>query len=173
MTPLFACLSMLLTPNNGMRAVPHTHTCFVCGESNPIGFKLRLETDGRVVQTRLIPRSEHTGFKGTVHGGLVSTVLDEIMAWACAVQTKRFAFCAELNVRFLLPVRPGIEILALGEVVANRRDKLFETKSEIQDLNGMRLATATGKYLPVRKGELVELASELIGDAGFLSETGG
>src|SRR4051812_40973160 len=101
MTPLFACLSMLLTPNNGMRAVPHTHTCFVCGESNPIGFKLRLETDGRVVQTRLIPRSEHTGFKGTVHGGLVSTVLDEIMAWACAVQTKRFAFCAELNVRFL------------------------------------------------------------------------
>jgi hypothetical protein len=28
-------------------------------------------------------------------------LLDEIMVWACAVQTKRFAFCAELNVRFL------------------------------------------------------------------------
>jgi uncharacterized protein (TIGR00369 family) len=155
-----------------MRAVPHTRSCFVCGESNPIGFKLRLETDGRIVQTRFMPRPEHTGFKHAVHGGLVSTLLDEIMAWACAIQTRKFAYCAELTVRFLLPVRPNVEIVARGEVVTNRRDKLFETKSEIQDLKGTRLATATGKYLPVDKRELSGMADDLVGDPGYWFEAG-
>jgi len=155
-----------------MRAVPHTRSCFVCGESNPIGFKLRLETDGRIVQTRFMPRSEHTGFKHAVHGGLVSTLLDEMMAWACALQTRQFAYCAELTVRFLLPVRPNVEIVARGEVVANRRDKLFEAKSEIQDLNGTRLATARGKYLPVAKAEVLRMADDLVGDPGYWFETG-
>ena len=83
-----------------MKILPHTRSCFVCGESNPVGLKLRFHTDGRVVQTRFTPRPEHIGFKGIVHGGLITTLLDEIMVWACAVQTQRFAFCAELNVRF-------------------------------------------------------------------------
>jgi uncharacterized protein (TIGR00369 family) len=155
-----------------MRPVPHTRSCFVCGESNPIGFKLRLETDGNIVQTRLVPRSEHTGFKHAVHGGLVSTVLDEIMAWACALQTRRFAYCAELTVRFLRPVRPNVEIIARGEVVTNHRDKLFEAKSEIQDMSGTRLATATGKYLPVRKDELSQMATDLVGDPGYWLNAG-
>ena len=89
-----------------MKLLPHTRSCFVCGEANPAGLKLRFETDGRVVQTRFVPRAEHVGFRQTVHGGLIATLLDEIMVWACAVQTKRFAFCAELSVRFIGLVRP-------------------------------------------------------------------
>jgi len=108
-----------------MKLLPHTRFCFVCGESNPAGLNLRFETDGRLVQTRFVPRPEHVGFRRTVHGGLTATLLDEIMVWACAVQTKRFAFCAELNVRFLNPVRPGEALVASGELVSNRRGRLF------------------------------------------------
>jgi len=150
-----------------MRALPHTRSCFVCGECNPIGMKLRFVTDGRFVLTRFVPSPEHIGLKQTVHGGIVSTLLDEMMAWACAVQTKRFAFCAELTVRFLKPLRPGVEVVARGEVVANRRDKLFEAKAEVQDSNGAILATATGKYLPVKKAEAAEMVTDLVGDPAF------
>src|SRR5215475_13925053 len=87
-----------------MQALPHTRSCFVCGEANPLGLKMRFETDGKIVHAKFSPRPEHIGFKGVVHGGLIATVLDEIMVWACAVQTKRFAFCAEMNVRFLNPM---------------------------------------------------------------------
>jgi acyl-coenzyme A thioesterase PaaI-like protein len=62
-----------------MRMLPHTRSCFVCGESNPAGLNLRFETDGRTVQTRFVPRAEHIGFRQTVHGGLTATLLDEIM----------------------------------------------------------------------------------------------
>jgi uncharacterized protein (TIGR00369 family) len=110
-----------------MKVLPHTHSCFVCGESNPVGLKLLFHTDGNAVHAHFTPRPEHIGFKGVVHGGLISTVLDEIMVWACAVQTKRFAFCAELNVRFLKSATPDAELTAtaelgrIGETASSRR----------------------------------------------------
>lgn len=151
-----------------MKLLPHTRSCFVCGESNPAGLKLRFETDGRLVRTRFVPRDEHVGFRQTVHGGLTATVLDEIMVWACAVQTKRFAFCAELNVRFLNPVRPGEALVASGELVSNRRGKLLEAKAELRDQAGVVLATASGKYLPIKQGELADMVTDFVEDPGWV-----
>ncbi len=148
-----------------MRALPHTASCFVCGESNASGLKIRFETDGSVVRARYLPRAEHIGFKQTIHGGIIATLLDEIMVWACAVQTKRFAYCAELNIRFLSPVRPGEEVLATGELVANKRDKLFEAKGELHNHAGVLLATGTGKYLPIKQAEHSDMLTDFVGDA--------
>ncbi len=151
-----------------MKLLPHTRSCFVCGESNPAGLKLRFETDGRLVQTRFVPRAEHVGFRQTVHGGLTAPLLDEIMVWACAVQTKRFAFCAELKVRFLSPVRPGEALIASGELVSNRRGKLFEAKAELRNQAGLALATATGKYLPIKDADVAEMVTDFVEDPGWV-----
>ena len=145
-----------------METLPHTRSCFVCGESNASGLNLRFETDGRVVRTRFTPRAEHIGFKGVVHGGILATVLDEIMVWACVAQTKRFAFCAELNVRFIKPAQPGIELLATAELIANRRDKIFEARAELKDHAGQIIASATGKYLPIKEADLAEMAEDMV-----------
>lgn len=147
-----------------MKTLPHTHSCFVCGESNPIGLKLRFQTDGRIVQTHFIPRPEHIGFRQTVHGGLVATLLDEMMVWACAVQTKQFAFCAELNVRFQNPLRPGETVVATAELVQNRRGRIFEAKGGLRNGTGDVLATATGKYLPIKEDLAAEMAQDFVGD---------
>ena len=147
-----------------MTELPHTHSCFVCGESNPIGLNLRFETDGKTVRTRFTPRPEHIGFKGVVHGGIIATLLDEIMVWACMAQTKRLAYCAELTVRFLNPLRPGEATIATAELVTNRRDRIFEIKSELKDNAGKILATATGKYIPIKAVELADMATDLVGD---------
>jgi uncharacterized protein (TIGR00369 family) len=148
-----------------MRELPHTAACFVCGESNASGLKLRFETDGRIVRTKFMPRPEHIGFRNTVHGGISATLLDEIMVWACAVQTKRFAYCAELNVRFLNPARPGEEVFATAELVENRRNKIFEARGELRDAAGLLLAAGTGKYLPLKPSEHDGMLGDFIGDA--------
>jgi uncharacterized protein (TIGR00369 family) len=153
---------------SAMQSLPHTRSCFVCGEANPAGLKLRFETDGRLVQTRFRPRPEHVGFKQTIHGGLISTLLDEIMVWACVVQTRQFAFCAELNVRFLAPLRPDDEVVATGELVANRKNRIFEAKAFLQNSSGQTLAGATGKYLPIKAGDLSEMVTDFVGDPGWL-----
>ena len=148
-----------------MRTLPHTASCFVCGESNPAGLKLRFETDGKIVRARFTPREEHIGFKQVIHGGIIATLLDEIMVWACVLQTRHFAYCAELNIRYRHPLRPGETVLATAEFVASHRDKIFEAKGEIHSPSGTVLATGTGKYLPLKNEEAAVMLEDFIGDA--------
>ncbi len=155
----------------GFRELPHTRSCFVCGEANPAGLNLRFETDGETVQARFLPRPEHIGFRETVHGGLIATVLDEIMVWACAVKTRRFAFCAELSVRYLRPVRPGGSLRLRGQLVTNRRNRIFEAKAELLDEAGQPVAAATGKYVPVKEADVTQMATDFVSDPAWIFRT--
>lgn len=151
-----------------MKQLPHTRSCFVCGEANRRGFNLRSETDGRVVQTRFAFAPEHVGFKETVHGGLTATVLDEIMTWACVVSTRRFSYCGELTVRYLQPIRPGESLVACAELVSNRRDRIFEARGEIRNESGSVLANATGKYLPLKEADATGMTTDFLGDLSWV-----
>ncbi|MCD6339767.1 MAG: PaaI family thioesterase [Verrucomicrobia bacterium] len=144
------------------KALPRTHSCFVCGIHNPKGLRLSFETDGNTVTGRFTPGEELVGFRGVIHGGILMTVLDEVMVWACGVAAKRFAFSAELTVRFLKPVRPGEELLARAWVAANRRGKIFEVEGELLDETGARRAAAKGKYMPVPDDIMEELAEDMV-----------
>lgn len=136
-----------------MPTLPRTRQCFVCGVHNPAGFALQFTADEQSAETRFRFRSEWCGFPGTVHGGLVATVLDEVMVWAVGVTTGHLAYCGEMTVRYQRPTRPGVEVLARGELVANRKDRLFLARASLLDHDGLLLAESTGKYLPI-PGEL-------------------
>jgi uncharacterized protein (TIGR00369 family) len=155
-----------------VKSLPHTHSCFVCGESNPLGLQLRFYSDGPLVRTQFTPRLEHVGFKQIVHGGIIATLLDEIMVWACAVQTKQFSYCAEFTVRFQQPLRPGETTIATGELVSNRRNRLFEAKAQLHDSAGRLVASASGKYLPIGAAARSELMTDLIDEAGMFQSAG-
>jgi uncharacterized protein (TIGR00369 family) len=62
-----------------MTMQPSSRTCFVCGRENPLGLAARWVSDrekGEVRASLEIP--EHfNGFPGTVHGGVLSALLDE------------------------------------------------------------------------------------------------
>jgi uncharacterized protein (TIGR00369 family) len=151
-----------------MRELPHTKSCFVCGENNSVGLQQRFDTDGRVVRARFTPRVEHAGFQGVIHGGILATLLDEVMVWACAVQAGRFGFCAEMTVRYQTPARPGETLLVEAELVANRRGRVFEAKAEIRNAAGAIVARAGGKYMPIRDADMAALREDMIGDANWI-----
>ena len=108
-----------------------------------------------------------------MHGGLTATVLDEIMVWACAMATRRFAYCAELSVRYLHPLSPNADTVVTGELLTNRKGRIFEAKSVLQDALGRPLAEGSGKYLPIKAAEVSELVRDFVGDASWLTEPQG
>ena len=136
-----------------MTSLPHTRGCFVCGLENPAGLRLDFATDRRVVETRFRFRREQCGFSQTIHGGIIGTVLDEVMVWAVGVATGQLAYCGEMTVRFQRPAPPQVDVVATGELVENRRGRLFLARGELRDGAGELLAESTGKYLPL-PGEL-------------------
>jgi uncharacterized protein (TIGR00369 family) len=123
-----------------------------------------MHTDGKEVFTDWNPLAQHVGFKQTIHGGLTSTLLDELMVWACAIQTRKFAVCAELNVRFLKPIHPGSTVKARARLAENRRDRIYLTEGELSDEQGTLLASATGKYRPIPSAVAATMLTDIVGD---------
>lgn len=130
------------------------HHCFACGDTNPIGMGLRIELGERRASTTWVPGADHVGWSDRVHGGLLATVLDEVMAWAPS-SDDAWAVSASFAVRFHQPVSPGEELRAEGWVESQRR-RIYEVRGEVR--SGDRLvAEATGTYLgasPTQKAEL-------------------
>ena len=53
--------------------------CFACGPKNPIGLHLEFQlADGKFRAHKALA-SEYQGYSGIVHGGIVTTLLDEAM----------------------------------------------------------------------------------------------
>ena len=89
------------------------------------------------------------GFEGIIHGGIVSTVLDEAMAKAAAVFARK-AVTAEMTVRFRLPVQPGQELAIRGWVVELTRRRI-RTEASIAYDEGREFAHASATFLPAKE----------------------
>jgi acyl-coenzyme A thioesterase PaaI-like protein len=122
------------------------HECFACGTLNTTGMGLVLHVEpGRSwVELTLEPRFQ--GWGGIAHGGIVTTILDEVMAWAL-VGGDNWGLTARLTVDFKRPVMVGQGLRAEGWISRSRR-RLVDTAGRLADMStDETLATATGVYM--------------------------
>jgi len=132
------------------------HNCFACGTLNAEGLHLELHVDGQRCWTDLAIPSRFQGWDEIAHGGIVATILDEVMAWSL-VASDNWGVTARLAVEFRRPVPVATQIHAVGWVT-NARRRVIDTAARMIDLeSGVELATATGVYVAAdadRKREL-------------------
>lgn len=127
--------------------VERNSNCFACGRDNPIGLHLAVESQNGMARVKFTPTSRYEGYSGYTHGGIISTLLDEIMAWA-AKSLGIKAVTAELAVRFKEPVPVGKPIKIEGKITDIRK-KLLYGESHIYDEKNKLLASATGKLVEI------------------------
>lgn len=119
--------------------------CFACGQDNPIGLKLEFEEENRTYRTHFTPSEVHQSYNGTMHGGLICTLLDEIMG-RYLFSKGIIALTAELNVRFKKPARIKEKMTVEGEIT-NEKGRLIEMKAVAKNEEGTILAEAAAKFL--------------------------
>ena len=119
--------------------------CWVCGEGNRDGFKVKFfsESDDSVFFRAAVP-AKYQGYDGVVHGGLISALLDEVMANCFFLKGIR-CVTAEMNVRFLKPLPIEHEIRVVGKIVERMR-KMGMAKGWIEDDSGVRYAEGEGAF---------------------------
>jgi uncharacterized protein (TIGR00369 family) len=123
--------------------------CFGCGGGNARGMKLTFEQDdaARKIIGRFKLGAEYQGAFGIIHGGVIATVLDEVMGKVCRFRELR-AVTAEMNIAYLAPVRVDQDLVVEGyeKGMAGRNLQLI---GEIKDTAGKVLARSTGRFVVV------------------------
>jgi uncharacterized protein (TIGR00369 family) len=149
--------SRSIVASDGRRYAFADHNCFACGDKNPIGMRLHIELGEGTATTTWAPGDDFVGWEDKVHGGLLATLLDEVMAWAPSSYDS-WAVTAEMNIRFRSPANPGETLTARGWVDQRRR-RIYHVLGEVRGQDGRLVADAQGRFLgasPTQKAGLKE-----------------
>jgi uncharacterized protein (TIGR00369 family) len=127
------------------------HTCFACGTENPIGLNLRFYRLGEAVCADITLGKNYEGWENMAHGGILSTLLDEVMSWTILYFKRIFFVTRKMEVKYIKPALIGVPLQVRGELVKGGREGLIAVRAEIRDKN---------KILCKARGEFVELPLE-------------
>lgn len=135
----------------GSRIVLEPHNCFACGTLNVHGIGLELHASDDHCWTELALPTRFQGWEGMAHGGIVCTILDEVMAWAL-VDHDMWGVTARMTVEFKRPVPIGRLIRGEGRVAQVRR--------RLVDAEGVILDPADGTVLARSQATFVGASEE-------------
>ncbi len=148
-------------PDAALASVPtfefEPHNCFACGSLNEGGLHLQLHLEHERSWAELTLDDRFEGWAGIAHGGIIATILDEVMAWALVAE-ESWGVTARMTIDYKRPVMVGESIRGEGWIVRSRR-RLVETAGRVVGADGTLLATAEAVYVAAdatRKRELQE-----------------
>jgi uncharacterized protein (TIGR00369 family) len=125
--------------------------CFVCGEDNPGGLHLNFEIDKekKTLKTTFVADPVFQGYDGVLHGGIVSTLLDEAMA-KLSYELGYGTVTAAMEIRFKKPAPIRVPLLVYGELTEVTA-RLVKACAHLTKEDGTILATATSTLMRPRK----------------------
>ena len=132
------------------------HHCFACGALNENGLHLELHTDPNGSWTELTLEPRFQGWDSVAHGGIVCTILDEVMAWS-VIGRGTWGVTARLNVAFKRPIRTGRRIRAEGWVVEQHRRASRAAGHVIDVASREVLATGESTFVALPQDQLQSL----------------
>jgi uncharacterized protein (TIGR00369 family) len=126
--------------------------CFVCGKDNPRGLKIqvRYHESELTAETELTLPKEFQGWAEVVHGGILATLLDEMMAHA----VWHFAgpgVTLSMEVRFHKPLRPGEAVRVRGVLHTTNGSRRLAEGEIIRVADGQRIASGKSRFLLVNQ----------------------
>ncbi|HTZ38573.1 MAG TPA: PaaI family thioesterase [Syntrophales bacterium] len=125
------------------------HHCFGCGPKNPSGLQMQFYTDGKAVVSWVTVPQHLCGWKNLAHGGILFTILDEIMARAIIYGLKCIILTKAITVEFKKPVPMGMEIRAEGRVLRTVSKREAQAEGILIDEAGDICARATGTFATI------------------------
>ena len=120
--------------------------CFVCGPHNPFGLKVRFRLEGDVCRAEFTPDARHMGYRDVTHGGILFSLLDDVMAnWLWLQGLTSFTARADIRYRAELPVGAAVR---LEGRCRNRRGRLAQMEGKaIRQDDGSLVAQASGSFM--------------------------
>ena len=93
--------------------------CFVCGPANPIGLHLEFRIEDDICRSEFTPGKDHCGYDDVTHGGIVFSILDDVMAnWLFLKGLKAYTAKCDIRYKDSLPI--GTKVQLEGKCIKQR-----------------------------------------------------
>ena len=128
------------------------NTCFGCGPDNPTGLQLKffVRADGSVVCPATIPE-RFEGLYNYLHGGIIATLLDEIMSKAVRARGLS-GMTRHMEVEYLHPV-PSKTPIRLEAHLSHSEGRKHWVHGSVLNERGTVLARGKGLFVELRPRE--------------------
>jgi uncharacterized protein (TIGR00369 family) len=133
----------------GIKQIPNRgdHKCFGCGPANHSGLQMKFFSDEKSVFSWLKVPNHLVGWDNLIHGGILSTILDEIMSWSALYLLKKLILTKSMTVDFIKPVYEGTEIKVEGNVFEKTSDRQAVMQGRIFNKEGVLCTESKGIYM--------------------------
>lgn len=111
-------------------AIEAATMCFACGPDNPIGLRISFELKDGVCSGEFTADENHVGYENTVHGGIIFTALDDVMANVLYLQNIK-AHTARCEIRYRKALQVG-QAVRLRGWIENERRRLIVLRGEVR-----------------------------------------
>lgn len=146
------------------------HNCFVNSKGNQTGLKVQYfksGTDGVSCKWDNTNRNLE-GYPNIVHGGIVASVLDGLMANAVLRSSGLVGVTSEASIAWIRPVAVNDPISGYARVT-DRRGQLVEVRATLFNGAGKAVATATAVFFTPTLGHFKKMIANSDAGDGFAS----
>jgi len=133
-----------------LEILPSFSNGYVCGKDNPIGLKIKIFKEKNTVNAEFISEENHQGYKGIVHGGIVFSIMDEVMSRAAMVAKGIMTLTVEINIKYRKKIKIGDKIFFTAKMIKDFR-RIIEVEGKAFSEDRILLVEAKGKFYEISK----------------------
>ncbi len=122
---------------------PH---CFACGYENKHGLNMRFESNGERLRSHIEVPTHLRGWGNLVHGGIISTIIDEAMSWTAIHLLKKLILTKTMTVDFKKPLTIDSPLTIYGFIIEEKNEKSAIMAAEIYDASENLCAQGRGEF---------------------------
>ena len=120
--------------------------CFGCSQKNPHGLKMKFYTDETTLYSWLSVPPHLCGWEGIVHGGVLSTMLDEIMGWSAIYTLRKIVMTKSMTIDYLKPVYIEDKLRVEGKVIERVSDREVIIEGRLYKEDNILCAQTRGTF---------------------------
>ena len=137
------------------------HHCFACGTDNPIGLNMQFYRNDDMVCSDIVLERNHEGWENMAHGGIISTLLDEVMSWTVMVFKRTFLVTRKMDIKYIKPVPLGIPLTVRGRILNETGVAKIDVRGEIVDAQKKLLVRSRGEFVMLSEEKLTSVSEGL------------
>ncbi|HJP38204.1 MAG: PaaI family thioesterase [Gammaproteobacteria bacterium] len=134
------------------RGRPDANHCFVCGPDNPHGLRIRFWLEDDQCRAAFTPGAAYGGYDSMVHGGIIFSALDDVMANWLFLQGTR-GHTAKCEIRYRQPVSIGTRLELTGRLIRRKGQVAVMAGEARRATDDVLVADAQGSFMVVESGE--------------------